>query len=110
MKNWRVSSWGSYSFLYGPIVALLGIGVLILVLRWGWQKNQSLIAKPVKRGAMTDYGMLVSCAKSNTVIEAEILKQKLLDHGIQATVALTNEGPRVMVWPEDQERATRVLN
>ena len=104
-----MSSWGSYSFLYGPIVALAGIGVLIVVLRWGWQKNQSLIAKPVKRGAMTDYGMLVSCAKPNTVIEAEMQKQKLLDNGIQATVAITNEGPRVMVWPEDQRRAQNLL-
>ncbi|MFZ9309770.1 MAG: hypothetical protein ACO3XJ_04080 [Candidatus Nanopelagicales bacterium] len=104
-----MSSWGSYSFLYGPIVALLGIGVLIMVLRWGWQKNQSLIAKPVKRGAMTDYGVLVSCAKADTVIEAEIMKRKLIDKGIQATVALTNEGPRVMVWPEDQNKAKNLL-
>ena len=59
---------------------------------------------------MTDYGMLVSCAKTNTVIEAEILKQKLLKHGIQATVALTNEGPRVMVWPEDQRQAQHILS
>lgn len=105
-----MSSWGSYSFLYGPIVALLGIGILILVLRWGWQRNQSLIAKPVKRGAMTDYGLLVSCAKPPTVIEAEMLKQKLIEHGIQATVAITNEGPRVMVWPEDQKKAQNLLS
>ena len=105
-----MSSWGSYSFLYGPIVALFGIGALILVLRWGWRKNQSLIEKPVKRGAMSDYGVLVACAQANTIIEAEMLKQKLLEHGIQATVALTNEGPRVMVWPEDQSKAKSLLN
>ena len=33
-QNQRMPTWGSYSYVYGPMMALVAIGVLVLVLRW----------------------------------------------------------------------------
>mgnify|MGYP000087121136 FL=1 len=103
------AAWGSLSFLFGPVVAFGGIGILILFLRWGWSRGHSVVAKPVRPGAMDDYGMLTAVSTPANLIEGEILKRTLIDAGVRATLALTNDGPRVMVWPEDEERARTIL-
>ena len=103
------TSWGSLSFLFGPVMAFVGIGILVLFLRWGWSRGHSLVAAPVRPGNMDDYGMLTAVSTPANLIEGEILKQTLIDAGVRATLALTNDGPRVMVWPEDAERASRIL-
>ena len=103
------TQWGPYSFLFGPAVVLFGILFFVVVLKWSSKRGGSLISKPTRPGRMDDYGMLVAVSAPPTVIEAEILKRTLVDAGIRATVALTNEGPRVMVWPENEDEAVQIL-
>lgn len=103
-------SWGSYSYLYGPVVAFCVIGVLILVLRWAFGgRNTSIVERPPMSGKPDQYGLLDAVASPETYIEAEIVRQQLEAAQIKATVAMTNDGPRVMVWPEDRQRAQTTL-
>ncbi len=44
-----------------------------------------------------------------TYVEGEVLRRRLEDSGVRANLATTLEGPRVMVWPSDEERAREVL-
>lgn len=103
-------SWGSYSYLYGPLVALCVIGLLTFVLRWAFGgRDRSVVERPSRRGRPDQYGLLDAVASPETYIEAELNRQQLESAGIKATVALTNDGPRVMVWPEDRARAETLL-
>ena len=108
--NQHVPSWGSYSYVYGPLVALCVIGLMMLVLRWAFGGSKSsVVERPARRGREDQYGLLHPVASPETYIEAEICRQHLESAGIRATVALTNDGPRVMVWPEDRSRAEALL-
>lgn len=100
----------SYSYLGGPLVALLGMGVFVGILRWAFSsKRTSLVARPGQSGSADSYGMLVVVTAPDTFIEAEIERLKLRDAGIKATVANTTDGPRLMVFPGDLGRAAKVL-
>ena len=103
-------SWGSYSYLYGPIVALCVIGLLMLLLRWAFGgRHQSVVERRPTSGYPNEYGLLDAVASPDTYIEAEICRQELESAGVRATVALTNDGPRVMVWPDDRAKAEALL-
>lgn len=102
-------SWGSYSYVYGPLVALLAIGVLVLLLRWAFSTGGSVVERPARPGDPDEYGLLDAVAAPGTYIEAEMIKQRLDDAGIKATVAMTNDGPRVMVWPVDRVEAEAIV-
>jgi hypothetical protein len=104
-----MASWGSYSSLYGPIMAFLGIGVLVLILRWAFARGTSVVERPTRPGTPEEYGLLNPVASPGSYIEAELLRQQLEAGHIRATVALTNDGPRVMVWPADEARARELL-
>jgi hypothetical protein len=108
--NRVVPSWGSYSYAYGPLVAFAVIGVMVLVLRWAFSgRKQSVVERPARRGTPDQYGLLDPVASPGSYIEAEVCRQRLEAAGIRATVAMTNDGPRVMVWPEDRYAAEDVL-
>ncbi len=67
----------SFSYLFGPIVAFLAIGVLVVVLRWAFNSRKtSVVAAAPKAGSQDEY---------------------------------TLDGPRVMVWPKDEQRARQTL-
>ena len=102
-------SWGSYSFLFGPLVAFAVVGLLTLVLRWAFSRGHSLVAGPPRVGAPDDYGLLVSVAEPGTFVEAELIAARLRDAGLRATLAPTSEGPRVMVFERDRARALNLL-
>jgi len=105
-----VPSWGSYSYAYGPLVAFVAIGVMILVLRWAFGgRKESVVERQPRRGTPDQYGLLDPVAAPDTYIEAEVCCQRLEAAGVRATVAITNDGPRVMVWPEDLSTARDVL-
>ncbi len=104
-----MASWGSGSYLYSPIMALVGIGLLMLVLRWASRRGTSVVERPILPSEPTDYGMLSAVASPATYIEAELARRHLESEGIKATVAMTNDGPRVMVWPGDEAGARRLL-
>ncbi|WP_380168806.1 hypothetical protein [Jannaschia sp. R86511] len=102
-------SWENYSFAFGPLVALVVVLVLVLLLRWTFTRGRSLVERPARPGGEQDYGLLTAVAAPATFVEAELLRQRLLTHGIRATLAPTTAGPRVMVFPGDVDLAHEVL-
>lgn len=98
-------TWGSYSYLFGPVVALLLVAVLALLLRWTFSRGRSLVEKPPRSGSASDYGLLVPVADPPTFVEAELIRLTLEDVGIRATLAPTTDGPRVMVFEADVKAA-----
>jgi len=100
---------GSFSFLFGPLVAAGGLVVLIFILRWAFRRGQSVVAAPARSGAAEEYGLLISVAAPGSYAEGEITRRRLEDAGIRANLAHTLDGPRVMVWPADEVRARHLL-
>ncbi len=99
----------SFSYIFGPIVALIGIGIMVLVLRWAYARGSSVVAAPGKSGPCDSYGLLVCVASPSNYAEGEMIRQMLEDRGIKANLAQTTDGPKVMVWPIDESRAVKVL-
>lgn len=104
-----VGSWGDLTYALGPAVIVLVIVALALVLRWAFSPGGSLIARPSRPGRPDDYGLLVPVAAPGSYIEGEIIRRRLEEAGLRATLAMTEDGPRVLVFPADQARAERVL-
>lgn len=103
-----MASWGSYSYIYGPIITAVVVAVLVLLLRWTFARGRSVVARPARQGAEHDYGLLVPVASPATFVEAELLRSQLVAAGVRATLAPTTTGPRVMVFP-DEEKVARAL-
>ena len=101
-------SLGSYSFAYGPVVAFAVVGLLALLLRWTFRRGGSLVQSRPRVGEPEDYGLLVPVAAPATFAEAELIRARLVGQGIRATLAPTTQGPRVLVFP-DEERTARAL-
>ena len=109
-QSGQVGAPGSFfTLLVAPVMALLVIVVLALLLRWAFSHGTSVVAKPPRAGTEDDYGMLVIVAAPSTFVEAEAERRRLVDAGIRATLAPTTDGPRVLVFPKDVERAAAVL-
>ena len=90
-------------------MAFAGVGVLILLLRWAFRRRESVVAAPPRPGAPDDYGLLVPVGTPGTYVEGEIWRRSLEDSGIRASLATTVDGPRILVWPADEERARALL-
>lgn len=105
-----MAAWSSYSYLFGPLVAALAIGVFVLILRWSSQRGGSLVPGRPVPGTEDEYGLLVVISRPATAIEGEIQRRTLIDAGIRATLTTTLEGPRVMVWPEDELKAKSLIS
>lgn len=102
-------AWGSLSFIFGPLVAFGGLGVLVLLLRWTFGHNRSLVARRPRSGDPREYGLLVPVAKPSTFVEAEIIRRHLESTGVRATLAPTTSGPAVLVFPDDAPAAKLAL-
>lgn len=101
---------GSFSYAFGPVVALLVVGVLVLVLRWAFGSSRvSVVAAAPRVGSADEYGLLVPVAAPGSFVAAEIARARLEDSGVRANVAATLDGPRVLVWPRDEQRARELL-
>ena len=68
-----------------------------------------MVERPAKSGSPDEYGMLVPIATPSNYIEGEVLRRTLVDAGLRASLAQTNDGPRIMVWPKDVESAKKIL-
>ncbi len=101
---------GSYSYVYGPIMAFAAVGVLIALLRWTFRRGRSVVARTPRAGEPTDYGLLVAVAEPGSFAEAELVRRRLLGHRIRATLAPTTDGPRVLVFPEEESAARALLS
>ncbi len=109
MHDWPVPAWNSFSFAFGPIVAVLLVGLFALILRWAFSRGSSVVAAPARRGTTGEYGLLVAVAAPGSYIEGEILRCRLESAGVRANLATTLDGPRVLVWPADEQRARAEL-
>jgi hypothetical protein len=105
-----VAEWGSYAFLWGPMVTVAVLLVLMVLLRWAFSRGGSLVRRPGRPGRTDEYGLLVAVASPGTVIEAEMMRRRLEDAGIRSTLAETTEGPRVMVFRSERVIAEHVLS
>jgi len=104
-----VPSWNAFSFLFGPLTALIGIGLLVLILRWAFARGGSVVASAGTPGADDAYGLLVPIATPHDMAEGEALGRRLAANGVRANLVSTLDGPRLMVWPVDEARARRLL-
>lgn len=102
-------SWGSYSYAFGPLVALLVLGLLVLILRWAFSRGHSVVAAPSRPGTPVDYGLLVPVAEPETAEQAQHIETILQAAGISCSVAHTTDGTRILVWPDEVDRAKALL-
>ena len=97
---------GTFAYVYGPLTALIGVVILMLIARWAMRDGHSLVARP---GTEREYGMLVPVAQPTTKAAGQDLIARLADGGITANLASTKDGLRILVWPKDVERARALL-
>ena len=102
-------AWSSFSYFFGPLVAFFGLGIMVLILRWAFARGGSVVERAAKSGNPDEYGILVPIASPSNYIEGEVLRRSLIDAGLRASLAQTNDGPRIMVWPKDVENAKKIL-
>jgi hypothetical protein len=105
-----VPTWESWSYVFGPLTALVVVGLLVLTLRWAFGRGGSLVERRPRAGGPGEYGLLVPVATPRGPAEAEDLRRALEDGGVRATVTATAEGTRVLVFDVDAEAARRVLD
>src|SRR4051812_31563783 len=78
--GWRETAevqWDSFSYAFGPVVALAVVGVLALLLRWTFSHGHSLVERRPSVGTPTEYGLLVPVAEPPTFVEAEVMRRRL---------------------------------
>lgn len=105
-----MSSWGSFSFLFGPVMAVLALVVLVFVMRWAFSSGVSHVAAPARRGRPTEYGMLTPIAEPADEDQALAMQRILANAGYSATIVDTTQGLRVMAWPAQADAAAAVLD
>ncbi len=88
----------------------LVVGVMILILRWAFSGNKSVIERDKKIGNEDEYGLLRVAHSPKNHIEGEMLRQKLLSVGIKATLSQTKNGPKILVFEKDLKIARATLN
>jgi hypothetical protein len=85
------------------------VGILALILKWAFARGKSVIERTPKIGGEDEYGSLVVVASPNNHIEGEILRLKLVDAKIKATLTQTKDGPRLFVFASDEKIARTIL-
>ena len=85
------------------------LGILIILLRWAFSRGKSVVERPSKVGNDDEYGLLEVVASPGNHIEGEMLKRKLQEHGIKATLTQTKQGPRIMVFRNEVRAAQAIL-
>ena len=101
--------WGDGSFIVGPLLAFLALGLIIVMLRWTYSRGHSLVERRPTSGGEGEYGLLTTVASPSTFVEAEVMRRRLETAGLRATLAPTTEGPKIMVFPEDASIARTIL-
>lgn len=94
------------------LLAIGAVVVLMLLLRWAFgngRSRTSLVARKPTVGHSNEYGLLVAIAAPGNYIEGELICRRLEDAGIRTTLATTSDGPRVMVFPENESIARQLL-
>lgn len=95
------------------LVSLSGflvIAVMIVILKWAFSNNKSVIEREKRIGNEDEYGLLRVAHSPKNHIEGEMLRQKLLSVGIKATLSQTKNGPKILVFEKDLKIAKTTLN
>jgi hypothetical protein len=88
---------------YLTLVAVLVLGLLILLLRWG-------VGTSERRADTEDYGLLEQVATAPSRAAVSVVEQRLRRAGVRATVVAALDGThRVLVFPADRQRAADAL-
>lgn len=95
--------------LIGPGVALALVGALALLLRWAFGRGGSLVTRGGHVGSASQYGLLVPVAAPRSPPEGTSLLRRLEAAGLRATLVQTSDGPRVMVFAQDEAMARAAL-
>jgi hypothetical protein len=82
---------------------------LALILKWAFARGKSVVERTPRIGGEDEYGALVVVASPNNHIEGEILRLKLVDAKIKATLTQTKDGPRLFVFANDEKVARAIL-
>lgn len=96
------TSWVDY--IYIPVLGSVGVGLLALLLRWIMRPGR----RPAARVSDPGQGLLIGIAATRPD-EAERLRQMLLDAGVRATSRPVATRRQVLVWPDDVDRALRLI-
>jgi len=102
-------AWNSFSYAFGPLFAAALIIFFVFFLRWAFRRGTSVVAAPGRPGRTDEYGVLTPIVSPSTYVEGEIIRRRLEDAGIRCNLAKTLEGPRILVWPADVDRARALL-
>jgi len=95
------------------LVSLSGflvIAVMIVILKWAFSNNKSVIEREKRMGNEDEYGLLRVAHSPKNHIEGEMLRQKLLSVGIKANLSQTKNGPKILVFEKDLKIAKATLN
>ena len=87
----------------------LVVAVMILILKWAFSHNKSVIEREKRVGNEDEYGLLRVAHSPKNHIEGEMLRQKLLSVGIKATLSQTKNGPKILVFEKDLKIAKATL-
>jgi hypothetical protein len=85
------------------------MGLFIILLKWAFSHGSSLVERPKKIGDEDEYGLLKVVASPSNFVEGEILRLKLDEHGIKATLTQTKSGPKILVFEEEVSVAQAIL-
>jgi hypothetical protein len=88
----------------------LVVAVMIVILKWAFSGNKSVIEREKRIGNEDEYGLLRVAHSPKNHIEGEMLRQKLLSVGIKATLSQTKNGPKILVFEKDLKIAKATLN
>ena len=110
----------SYSFLVGPVMAVIALGVIVLLCRWVFStstRDQRKALQLERARSRGDYGLLVPIAAVRTRDDAEMLRGLLRDAGIRCTVSAADApagtappGWTVLVFRADALRASELVS
>ena len=87
----------------------LVVAVMIVILKWAFSNNKSVVERAKKIGNEDEYGLLKVAASPKNHIEGEMMRQKLLSVGIKATLSQTKTGPKILVFEKDLKIAKATL-
>jgi hypothetical protein len=105
----------SYSFLAGPLVMVVALGVIILICRWVFStghRDERTAQRLQKARSAGDYGLLVPVATVRTRDDAEMLRSLLREAQIRCTLAedASLEAHTVLVFRADAVRARDLVS
>lgn len=105
----------SYSFLVGPLMSALALGVIVLLCRWVFStstRDARSAAQAERARSRGDFGLLVPIATVRTQEDATMLRTLLREASIRCTLR-ASEPPgtwTVLVFRDDALRARDLVS